>query len=430
MRPSLYLLTVSGVGYTLAQQTIYGQCGGIGWTGVTTCTSGNVCTYLNDYFYQCLPGTAATTTTKTTTKATTTAVTTTKATTTAVTTTKATTTAAGGTGPACVVTNYAQLSSAQANCMTITLSNLAMPASSTLGLTALKPSATVIFAGRTSWGITPNSGFKMMAISGDHLTVKGASGAIIDGSGASYWDGQGNGGAPKPGNMVKIAVTNSAFSDLYFLNPPTHAVDVDGCTNTVFNNIYVDVKAGTTLAKNTDGFDVANCVNVSFNNLTVYNQDDCVVVSDSNGVTVSNSYCYGSHGMSIDGGGDSGTHITQNVIFQNSQIINNVTPIRIKTDSGGEGTVENITWQNIVVGGTGVEYVIDIQQDYGNGGVVTNGVLVKNITYKNITGTVNSSAHLYNLVCGSGSCQSLSFSGIAVKGATGSNKCMNYACPT
>ncbi|KAK6541143.1 hypothetical protein TWF694_008515 [Orbilia ellipsospora] len=437
MRSSLILFALSSVGGTLAQQTIYGQCGGIGWTGPTTCVSGTTCQYGNDYYSQCLPGGAATTTTKsttTTTKAATTAPTTTKATTT---TTKATTTAAGGTGPACLITAYSQISSAQANCMTITLSNIAAPVSSSINLTALKPSATVIFAGRTTWGITPNSGFRPLSITGTGITVKGAPGAIIDGGGPSYWDGLGNGGNPKPGNMVKIATTNALFSDLYFLNPPTHALDVDGCTGTTFQNIYIDVKAGNAAnsisagkaaAHNTDGFDVANCVNTIFNNVTVYNQDDCVVISDSNNVTVSNSYCNGSHGLSIDGGGSSGTHITENITFKDCTVVGNTTPIRIKTDSGGEGTVENITYENIVVSGVTLA-AIDIEQNYG-GSAITNGVLVKNITYKNITGSVNSSAKVYNLVCGSGSCQSLTFSGIKITGSSVANTCTNYACPS
>ncbi|KIJ68221.1 glycoside hydrolase family 5 protein [Hydnomerulius pinastri MD-312] len=49
-----------------AQQAIYAQCGGINWTGGTTCVSGTVCTELNSYYYQCLPGTATPTTTSTT----------------------------------------------------------------------------------------------------------------------------------------------------------------------------------------------------------------------------------------------------------------------------------------------------------------------------------------------------------------------------
>ncbi|TEB39167.1 cellulose-binding beta-glucosidase [Coprinellus micaceus] len=58
-----------------AQQPLYGQCGGVGWTGSTTCVSGGVCTKLNDcefrvslsqlvlnavqsVYSQCLPGQA------------------------------------------------------------------------------------------------------------------------------------------------------------------------------------------------------------------------------------------------------------------------------------------------------------------------------------------------------------------------------------
>ncbi|KAH6655193.1 glycoside hydrolase family 6 protein [Truncatella angustata] len=40
--------------------SLYGQCGGIGWSGATCCSSG-VCTIGNDYYSQCLPGSATTT---------------------------------------------------------------------------------------------------------------------------------------------------------------------------------------------------------------------------------------------------------------------------------------------------------------------------------------------------------------------------------
>lgn len=45
----------------LAQGAAYAQCGGQGWTGATTCVTGYTCTYSNQYYSQCLPGTAATT---------------------------------------------------------------------------------------------------------------------------------------------------------------------------------------------------------------------------------------------------------------------------------------------------------------------------------------------------------------------------------
>jgi len=50
-----------------AQQTVWGQCGGQGWTGSTTCASGATCIRLNDYYYQCQPGSTLTTSGSTTT---------------------------------------------------------------------------------------------------------------------------------------------------------------------------------------------------------------------------------------------------------------------------------------------------------------------------------------------------------------------------
>jgi len=47
----------------LAQQSVYGQCGGIGWAGATTCVSGSFCSDLNAYYFQCLPGAASATST-------------------------------------------------------------------------------------------------------------------------------------------------------------------------------------------------------------------------------------------------------------------------------------------------------------------------------------------------------------------------------
>ncbi|KAI0782761.1 cellobiohydrolase II [Abortiporus biennis] len=42
-----------------AQSPVWGQCGGIGWSGSTSCVSGSVCTELNDYYSQCIPSSAA-----------------------------------------------------------------------------------------------------------------------------------------------------------------------------------------------------------------------------------------------------------------------------------------------------------------------------------------------------------------------------------
>ncbi|KZV85851.1 tannase-domain-containing protein [Exidia glandulosa HHB12029] len=65
----LALLTVGA----FAQAPIWGQCGGIGWTGPTTCVSGSACVKQNDYYSQCLPGASVPTSTTTSASATTSA---------------------------------------------------------------------------------------------------------------------------------------------------------------------------------------------------------------------------------------------------------------------------------------------------------------------------------------------------------------------
>ncbi|KAJ2984825.1 hypothetical protein NUW54_g10366 [Trametes sanguinea] len=53
------LLFAASVAY--AQQGEWQQCGGIGWTGETTCVAGTVCTAYNDYYSQCTPAPATST---------------------------------------------------------------------------------------------------------------------------------------------------------------------------------------------------------------------------------------------------------------------------------------------------------------------------------------------------------------------------------
>ncbi|GJE94607.1 endo-1,4-beta-xylanase [Phanerochaete sordida] len=43
-----------------AQSPVWGQCGGVGWTGPTTCTAGNVCQEYSQYYSQCIPSGQAT----------------------------------------------------------------------------------------------------------------------------------------------------------------------------------------------------------------------------------------------------------------------------------------------------------------------------------------------------------------------------------
>jgi hypothetical protein len=50
------LVALGLLGQVSAQAAPWGQCGGNGWTGPTTCQSGSTCTYSNDWYSQCIPG--------------------------------------------------------------------------------------------------------------------------------------------------------------------------------------------------------------------------------------------------------------------------------------------------------------------------------------------------------------------------------------
>jgi len=67
---SLAVFIVSLSTSAQGQSPIYGQCGGIGYSGPTTCAAGSACVYSNAYYSQCLPGASTTPPPTTTTKST------------------------------------------------------------------------------------------------------------------------------------------------------------------------------------------------------------------------------------------------------------------------------------------------------------------------------------------------------------------------
>lgn len=59
MKSSSLAVLVAGLSSSaLAQSGPWAQCGGNGWGGPTTCVSGHVCTFVNEWYSQCIPGTA------------------------------------------------------------------------------------------------------------------------------------------------------------------------------------------------------------------------------------------------------------------------------------------------------------------------------------------------------------------------------------
>jgi polygalacturonase len=148
-------------------------------------------------------------------------------------------------------------------------------------------------------------------------------------------------------------------------------------------------------------------------------------VTSGNNIIVNNMYCNGSHGLSIGSvGGKSNNNVT-NISFTNSVVLNAENGARIKSNSNTTGFISNILFENIRVENISI-YGIDIQQDYLNGGPTgnpTNGVLIQDITIRNVTGTATEEGRDYYILCGDASCKNIMIDDVDIKGGGKPSSC-------
>ncbi|MCJ1444392.1 MAG: hypothetical protein MMC23_004894 [Stictis urceolatum] len=339
----------------------------------------------------------------------------------------------------CTVTAYTAVASAKASCTNIVLKDIAVPAQSVLDLTKLLTGTAVTFSGTTTFGYYPWEE-SLIQTSGTDIHINAEPGAVIDGNGPAWWDGQGsNGGGLKPDHFFQVsnALGNSVIEDLYIQNYPTHGIAVGGSDgliiqritmNNTLGNLPNNQSDGLAAGHNTDGIGVGTSSNILLRDSTILNQDDCVAVTSGDNITTRNFYCDGSHGLSIGsvGGKSSGNNVT-NVYFYDSILKNASNGARIKTNYNTTGYVHNMVWSNITLENIS-DYGIDIQQDYLNGGPTgepTNGVIIDGVTLENILGTVAGGGKGCYVLCGDGSCSNFVVGDVQVTGGSGDS--CNYS---
>ncbi|KAG9007352.1 hypothetical protein FRB90_009432 [Tulasnella sp. 427] len=205
---------------TLASATVqlYGQCGGIGWTGETNCGSGATCVHWNDWYYQCMPATTTTTSTKTTTTTTKSSTTTTKSSTT---TTKSSTTT---TKSSTTTTTTKSTTTSPSTTTTTTKSTTTTP-STTTTTTTTTPSTTTTTTTTTSSTTSASASPTVIPLRGLNTLAKAHGryfGTSLDGlwsnTDTAYQALSGNFsefGMVTPGNAMKwdtIEATQNVFS--------------------------------------------------------------------------------------------------------------------------------------------------------------------------------------------------------------------------
>lgn len=158
-----------------------------------------------------------------------------------------------------------------------------------------------------------------------------------------------------------------------------------------------------------------------------------MAVTSGTNILVDNVYCNGGHGLSIGSIGGKSDNTVDGVVFQNSVLEDSSNGCRIKCNSNTTGEVYNITYKNITMSGI-TDYGIDVQQDYLNGGPTgepTNGVMVANVTFIDVTGTVTGDdAYEYYILCGDGSCLNFTYENVAITGGLESCNYPESGCPS
>jgi polygalacturonase len=258
---------------------------------------------------------------------------------------------------------------------------------------------------------------------------------------------------------------DSTITGLNIKNTPVQCFSINNSENLTITSVKIDNSAGdvTNGGHNTDAFDVGSSTGITIDKATVYNQDDCLAVNSGQDITFSNGYCSVSlllpKGFSASFRASNTHHrvatVSPSALSVAAQTtssrasryrvapssiprtasfsrfshppapayINFHAGVRIKTVYGATGSVSDITYSDITLKNIS-KYGVVIEQDYKNGsptGTPTSGVPIKDVTLKNVKGTVASSGTDIYVLCAS--CSNFSWSGVSVTGGKKSSKC-------
>ncbi len=198
-------------------------------------------------------------------------------------------------------------------------------------------------------------------IGGGNLTdITFTGGGTIDGSGAAWWGEAEKARQIKPGytlprpNLIGLTgCRDLRVENITLQNSPKTHLALTECDDVVISNVTVLAPAG---AANTDGIDPNNCENVLITKCRVDTGDDNVAITagrrlpqrefGSENTTVTDCVFLNGHGMSIGSGTIGGV---RNVTVDHCVFIGTQNGIRIKSQRGRGGVVEDINFRNLTM---------------------------------------------------------------------------------
>ncbi|KIJ66606.1 glycoside hydrolase family 28 protein [Hydnomerulius pinastri MD-312] len=256
---------------------------------------------------------------------------------------------------------------------------------------------------------------------GNNVTLRGNTDpdwGWVDGHGQQWWDimQQDN----RPYGWLFGNITNGVIRDMKIYKPIAWNFLTTGSDNVhIFNNTIMAGSDNASFPFNTDGFS-AGGTNLLFERNHVVNGDDCLtVINGAKNITWRDSYCEGSHGLSVGSLGKGGqVSSVENVLFENTIMNHTLYGARFKSWTGGNGAAINATWRNIMF--IDVMFPIYVTQNYWDQGVgprpnssATNETLIQNFLFENFVGVINDTPGYVEGSCISDPCW------YYVEGATG-----------
>ncbi|KAF9006976.1 pectin lyase fold/virulence factor [Cyathus striatus] len=240
-------------------------------------------------------------------------------------------------------------------------------------------------------------------IHGEDVTIIGSDDfdwGRFNGFGQQWWD---VGNRILRPQLATFNVTNGLLRGLKVIKPIAWGWNLPG-RNIRVENHFVDAAPDNSTRSSTVSFPFNTAgFNLSGKNITVdgyygHNGDDCIsVINGAEDIVAQNGFCgFSSHGLSIGSLGRGGAnHTVKNVLFKNWTMDGAVYGARFKSWTGGQGSADNITWEDITLVNVSTGIFVTqnyYDQDKGARPENTNKTSTKisNITFKNFTGTLNS----------------------------------------
>ncbi len=254
------------------------------------------------------------------------------------------------------------------------------------------------------------------------ITGKG----VIDGNGAPWWAAfNASGGTlSRPRLVYFTTCANVKLDGITLQNSPSFHFVPNQCSRVTVNNIKIYAPSNS---PNTDGIDPSNATSVTITNCTIDDGDDCIAVKGgrvsgklgypTDTIIISGCTFLHGHGLSIGSETDCGVNYVR---VSNCSFNGTANGIRIKSNIGLGGAINNLSYSNITMANVPNPIIIDYLYSSNTGTNLTDVPSVTNMIIDHLTVTGASNAgSLIGLANTTNSISNLTLTNLNISAQTG-----------